>query len=160
MDRTGENYISNRLRKRILKRDNYTCRYCGDKSGSFHIDHVYPLSKGGETSYDKLVTACESCNLKKHAKVGIWPKTLDGNVEFVRNNISEKISKKQRESRGTVSFAIFIFIVLQIVFDVIFFYLPVQMPENVMKMITNGFLVYAFFVIGLTIGWIINHVEI
>lgn len=61
---------------RVLLRDRYTCRYCGTKKGPFHIDHVYPHSKGGETSVRNSVTACKRCNLSKHDRVGIWPKPI------------------------------------------------------------------------------------
>ena len=65
--------ISPRLKQNVFERDNYTCRHCGDKQGPFHADHVYPESKGGETTLANLVTACETCNRRKHAKVGVWP---------------------------------------------------------------------------------------
>ncbi len=60
--------ISAELRERVLARDGYACRYCGSKTGPFHLDHVYPLSKGGETSFDNLVTSCTRCNLKQFNK--------------------------------------------------------------------------------------------
>lgn len=65
--------ISQELRARVLKRDGYACRYCYSTNGPFHMDHVYPFSKGGETSYANLVTACGRCNVKKGARVGLWP---------------------------------------------------------------------------------------
>ena len=65
--------ISPELRDRVLRRDEYRCRYCGSSAGPFHLDHVYPVSKGGETSIDNMVTSCKRCNLKKHNKVGVWP---------------------------------------------------------------------------------------
>jgi hypothetical protein len=68
--------ISEELKKRVLERDDYTCRYCGKRSHSLHVDHVYPYSKGGETTINNLVTACSRCNLEKHNKVGIFPKPL------------------------------------------------------------------------------------
>ncbi|KPC89921.1 hypothetical protein ADL27_38570 [Streptomyces sp. NRRL F-6602] len=41
----------------------YGCVYCG---GPYeHIDHVTPLSRGGEHSIDNLVPACGECNLQK-----------------------------------------------------------------------------------------------
>jgi hypothetical protein len=61
------------IRQKVFERDNYTCRYCGSKSGPFHADHVYPWSKGGETSINNIVTACERCNVKKSSSVGIYP---------------------------------------------------------------------------------------
>lgn len=68
--------IDDELRWAILKRDHYTCRYCGSTDGPFHIDHVYPVSKGGETSYDNLVTSCPYCNGQKKDRIGIWPVPL------------------------------------------------------------------------------------
>ena len=68
--------ITPQLREYVLKRDNYTCRYCGSKKEPFHLDHVYPVSKGGETSVQNLVTACRKCNSEKHASIGIYPKPV------------------------------------------------------------------------------------
>lgn len=51
-------------RANILKRDNYTCVYCGSKE-DLTLDHVIPQSKGGKDSWDNLVTACKPCNARK-----------------------------------------------------------------------------------------------
>ncbi|MFN6515063.1 MAG: HNH endonuclease [Nostoc sp. CreGUA01] len=51
-------------RREVLKRDNHTCQYCG--SGKrLTLDHVIPRSKGGQHSWDNVVTACERCNSTK-----------------------------------------------------------------------------------------------
>lgn len=68
--------ISLKLREFVLKRDHYQCRYCGSKTEPFHLDHVYPVIKGGETSKNNLVTSCVRCNAKKHSSVGMWPKPI------------------------------------------------------------------------------------
>jgi 5-methylcytosine-specific restriction protein A len=68
--------IPENVRRFVFKRDNYTCRYCGDRKGPFHADHVYPESRGGETSVNNLVTSCGHCNHSKHASVGMWPKPI------------------------------------------------------------------------------------
>lgn len=45
------------------------CHWCKlDCSGSYHIDHYYPLSKGGTHTIENLVIACPGCNLRKSAK--------------------------------------------------------------------------------------------
>ena len=55
-----------RLTKReILRRDEYTCQYCGAQTSRLTVDHVVPRHRGGEHSWANLVTACEACNLKK-----------------------------------------------------------------------------------------------
>lgn len=73
-------YISDRVKDRVIKRDGYICRYCGvdcrTKNNEWHFDHVYPVSHGGETSVGNIVIACKSCNLKKSATVGMWPKPV------------------------------------------------------------------------------------
>jgi len=56
-----------RLRFGILSRDNFTCQYCGRKAPDviLHIDHIRPLSKGGSSNKDNLITACQECNYGK-----------------------------------------------------------------------------------------------
>ncbi|MCG2587838.1 HNH endonuclease [Rhodohalobacter sulfatireducens] len=51
-------------RRNIMKRDQHTCQYCGTKS-DLTLDHVLPRSRGGEDSWENLVTACNKCNVKK-----------------------------------------------------------------------------------------------
>jgi|TARA_R110000751_G_scaffold244836_4_gene344879 5-methylcytosine-specific restriction endonuclease McrA len=58
-------------RKNIFKRDKWTCQYCGKKSKSgkvLTIDHVTPSSRGGDSSWTNLTTACSPCNTKKGNK--------------------------------------------------------------------------------------------
>lgn len=67
--RTPRN-INERLRFKVLKRDNFKCVYCGrspatDSNIELHVDHIIPWSKGGETILDNLQTLCSECNLGK-----------------------------------------------------------------------------------------------
>lgn len=51
------------------------CFYCGDKAE--HIDHVIPISRGGQHKIGNLVAACKSCNLSKGSKFFTeWQKFL------------------------------------------------------------------------------------
>lgn len=52
-----------KLRKKIMKRDHHTCRYCGAKAE--HVDHVVPRVQGGSDKPENLVAACAPCNLSK-----------------------------------------------------------------------------------------------
>lgn len=53
-------------RENVYKRDNYTCVYCGSNVRKFlTLDHVVPRSKGGQDSWENLVTACKRCNNEK-----------------------------------------------------------------------------------------------
>lgn len=53
-------------RTEILHRWCYRCCYC-DRLAQ-HLDHVHPLSKGGEDVAKNIVPACAPCNLSKGAK--------------------------------------------------------------------------------------------
>ena len=55
-------------RAMIYKRDGNKCQYCGS-TRSLTIDHVIPRSKGGDDSWENLVVACASCNVKKGDKL-------------------------------------------------------------------------------------------
>lgn len=46
------------------------CHWCAsDCDDDFHVDHVIPLSKGGDHELHNLVIACPPCNLRKSAKM-------------------------------------------------------------------------------------------
>ncbi|RZK33593.1 MAG: HNH endonuclease [Hymenobacter sp.] len=51
-------------RHNIFKRDHGECQYCGS-SKNLTLDHVMPRSRGGDSGWTNLVTACSRCN---HAK--------------------------------------------------------------------------------------------
>ena len=55
-------------RREIFIRDDHTCQYCGKRSGDLTIDHVIPRSRGGQHTWQNLVTACKSCNHRKGGK--------------------------------------------------------------------------------------------
>lgn len=55
-----------RLTKReILRRDDYTCQYCGQHPSYLTIDHVIPRRLGGKHTWENLVAACPACNHRK-----------------------------------------------------------------------------------------------
>jgi len=55
-----------RLTKReILRRDEFTCQYCGNHTLYLTIDHIVPRRLGGTHTWDNLVAACPSCNHRK-----------------------------------------------------------------------------------------------
>lgn len=62
--------LSKRLRFEILKRDSFTCSYCGltPPKAVLEIDHIIPISKGGDNNYLNLVTSCFDCNRGKSDK--------------------------------------------------------------------------------------------
>lgn len=102
------------LRKKVLERDSYRCRLCGqshggeiakyqksvrfsfpDKSGRvwldvLHVHHITPLTDGGSEKLSNLITLCKRCHL-----------SLVGDVEFhpqVRE-ILQIARRRKREDR-------------------------------------------------------------
>ncbi|MBU1698718.1 MAG: HNH endonuclease [Candidatus Eisenbacteria bacterium] len=61
--------LSPKIRFEIFKRDDFTCRYCGRKTPEviLEVDHVIPISKGGDNEIENLVTSCFECNRGKGA---------------------------------------------------------------------------------------------
>ena len=51
-------------RHNIMKRDAYQCLYCGSTK-NLTLDHMIPKSRGGDSSWTNLVTACMRCNTRK-----------------------------------------------------------------------------------------------
>lgn len=58
-------------RKEVHTRDNGRCYLCSDPITfeEMHLDHVIPLSRGGEHSYANVKAACARCNLVKGSKL-------------------------------------------------------------------------------------------
>jgi 5-methylcytosine-specific restriction endonuclease McrA len=52
----------------ILEQYDGRCAYCGCNLDRPTIDHVVPLSRGGEHCRDNVVPACGHCNSSKGAK--------------------------------------------------------------------------------------------
>lgn len=61
--------IGKKVRFEVFKRDSFTCQYCGAASPDavLHVDHIKPVSKGGDNEIVNLITACSGCNLGKGA---------------------------------------------------------------------------------------------
>lgn len=63
-------------RPAVLRRDKYTCGYCGVQLGArqggrvlekedFTVDHIVPVSRGGKNSWGNTICACKACNQRK-----------------------------------------------------------------------------------------------
>jgi 5-methylcytosine-specific restriction endonuclease McrA len=52
-------------KREILRRDNYTCQYCGRQVPQLTIDHILPRRLGGRHEWDNVEAACPSCNHRK-----------------------------------------------------------------------------------------------
>ncbi|MFC0284090.1 HNH endonuclease [Camelimonas abortus] len=60
----------------VFLRDRFSCQYCGARE-DLTFDHVEPRSRGGQTTWENVVTACAPCNLRKAdrlcAEIGMFP---------------------------------------------------------------------------------------
>jgi 5-methylcytosine-specific restriction endonuclease McrA len=57
-------------RANLFRRDEFTCQFCGFVAKhlgaeALTIDHVLPRSRGGGTTWENCVAACEPCNSRK-----------------------------------------------------------------------------------------------
>lgn len=59
-------YSNKEFRNMIMKRDNYTCYYCGQYGDT--LDHLLPRARGGHTTPVNCVCACNECNQSKAAR--------------------------------------------------------------------------------------------
>ncbi len=68
-------------RRNLMVRDEFQCQYCMRKPPvrDLNIDHVMPKSRGGNASWENLVTACRHCNLKK-----AWKTPEEANMRLNR----------------------------------------------------------------------------
>ena len=66
--------------KRVKRRDHYTCLDCGCNNRNrtqhsahsthhtFNVHHIIPLTKGGLTVDENLITLCKKCHRMRHTK--------------------------------------------------------------------------------------------
>ena len=91
---TKRRAISKKLRFEVLKRDKFTCQYCGKKSPDIilHLDHIKPVSKGGKNTLLNLVTSCVDCNLGKGAR----ELSDESEIEKQKNHLSALAEKQDQ----------------------------------------------------------------
>jgi 5-methylcytosine-specific restriction endonuclease McrA len=52
---------------RLFARDRHICGYCGQQftEDELTVEHILPVSRGGQYEWTNVVTACRSCNTRK-----------------------------------------------------------------------------------------------
>jgi 5-methylcytosine-specific restriction endonuclease McrA len=63
----------------IFNRDHYTCQYCGQQTRQLTLDHVIPRYRGGQHTWENVVSACVACNRRK---AGRTPR--EANMKLIR----------------------------------------------------------------------------
>jgi len=65
-------------KQNVFLRDDFRCQYCGKTIHKPELEHVYPQSKGGETTWENCVCSCSDCNRKKKdylcSEIKMYPK--------------------------------------------------------------------------------------
>ena len=88
-----QNYVKF-SRSNVFLRDMYKCQYCFDVFDvkQLTLDHVLPRSKGGETTWDNIVTSCRACNTYKGSK-NLKPKNQPAKPTFAHLMNGHKLNK-------------------------------------------------------------------
>jgi 5-methylcytosine-specific restriction endonuclease McrA len=64
----------------VFLRDRFSCQFCAGMFATTELtfDHIVPRSRGGRTTWQNVVTACQTCNLLKGNRLphesGMYPK--------------------------------------------------------------------------------------
>jgi hypothetical protein len=65
--------VSAKLRREVRGRAQELCEYCRSNSAfsdsPFDVEHIIPISAGGETVSENLALSCHGCNLHKSNKI-------------------------------------------------------------------------------------------
>ena len=70
--------IKSDRRKIVWNRDGKRCRYCNSRVHykDMEVDHIKPVSKGGNDYIFNLACACKPCNRKRSNKEWVRPSEL------------------------------------------------------------------------------------
>lgn len=76
-------------RRNIFARDGNRCQYCGKRfaTGELSLDHVKPRSQGGGASWENLVCACLTCNVRKGGRT-----PREANMKLIHEPVRPKTS--------------------------------------------------------------------
>lgn len=82
------NYLSDKIRQKVVLRAKEQCEYCQFPTQlayqPFSIDHIIPLSKEGKNILENLAYSCQNCNSHKYNKIsGISP--IDNKIAALFN---------------------------------------------------------------------------
>jgi DNA-directed RNA polymerase subunit RPC12/RpoP len=126
--------ITPETRRLIMERDGFSCRYCGSKKEPFHLDHVYPVAKGGETTVENLVTACANCNHRKSAKV-VFPKPIG------------YFDKEPKPVRLWLNVWIFVFLLIAVLLESFYSFLQGNQKMSSLEFFLSIFLVFIILIL-------------
>lgn len=99
--------ISKKDRFEVFKRDDFSCQYCNSKppNVALEIDHIHPVSKGGDNSIDNLITACFDCNRgKSNKELNSIPERLLNKTENIKiaNDQYKQYQKEIKKKKAII----------------------------------------------------------
>ncbi|WP_109439848.1 HNH endonuclease [Acinetobacter haemolyticus] len=86
--------IGDKLRFEVFKRDQFKCQYCGKAAPDvvLNVDHINPVSKGGENDILNLITSCEDCNSGKSDRL-----LSDNSVIEKQRKMLEELDERRKQ---------------------------------------------------------------
>lgn len=86
--------LSKKIRFEVLKRDKFTCQYCGAKAPDviLEVDHITPIKEGGTNDILNLITSCRNCNKGKTCI-----KLDDNSAVIKRQKQAEEIQERREQ---------------------------------------------------------------
>lgn len=86
--------IGDKLRFEVFKRDQFKCQYCGKAAPDviLHVDHINPVSKGGDNDILNLVTSCIDCNSGKSDRL-----LSDSTVLDKQRKMLEELDERRKQ---------------------------------------------------------------
>lgn len=86
--------LSDKLRFEVFKRDQFRCQYCGGSAPEviLNVDHIHPVSKGGDNDILNLITSCRDCNSGKSDRV-----LNDTTVLDKQRKLLEELDEKRKQ---------------------------------------------------------------
>jgi len=95
--------VTRTQRERILERDGYACQHCDSKE-HLCIDHILPVSRGGDSSDENLQVLCLPCNTRKGNKINGEEKNINkpnksGHIQkFGSKSVQGRIEVRSKQS--------------------------------------------------------------
>lgn len=91
---TKRQNMGKRVRFEVFKRDGFKCQYCGATAPDvvLEVDHINPVSKGGDNELINLITSCKSCNSGKSD----IPLSDDASVKKQRAMLDELSDRREQ----------------------------------------------------------------
>lgn len=86
--------LSKKVRYEVLKRDSFTCQYCGRMSPDviLEVDHITPVAEGGTDDLINLITSCRDCNRGK----GKIPLSDDSALKKQQASLKELAERREQ----------------------------------------------------------------